>query len=229
MGACVQDSNKKRGAYLAREGRSKSVYREYFEAICIAVLLALFIRTFVVQAFKIPSGSMLPTLLIGDHLLVNKFIYGIRMPFTGKLVIPIDQPERGDVVVFRFPKDRSVDYIKRVIGTPGDTVEIREKKVYINGEPIDDTHAHISTPSILNASASPRDNFGPVLVPDGRIFVMGDNRDNSYDSRFWGFVDQKDILGKAFILYWSWDIEKPLLSFDRLASIRWTRLGNVID
>jgi len=229
MGACVQDSNKKRGAYLAREGRSKSVYREYFEAICIAVLLALFIRTFVVQAFKIPSGSMLPTLLIGDHLLVNKFIYGIRMPFTGKLVIPIDQPERGDVVVFRFPKDRSVDYIKRVIGTPGDTVEIREKKVYINGEPIDDPHAHISTPSILNASASPRDNFGPVLVPDGRIFVMGDNRDNSYDSRFWGFVDQKDILGKAFILYWSWDIEKPLLSFDRLASIRWTRLGNVID
>lgn len=214
---------------MTREGRSKSVFREYFEAICIAVLLALFIRTFVVQAFKIPSGSMLPTLLIGDHLLVNKFIYGIRVPFTGKLLIPIDKPERGDVVVFRFPKDRSVDYIKRVVGTPGDTVEVREKKVYINGEPIDDPHAHISTPSVLNASASPRDNFGPVLVPDDRIFVMGDNRDNSYDSRFWGFVDQQDILGMAFILYWSWDIEKPLLSLDRLASIRWQRLGKVID
>lgn len=214
---------------MTREGRSKSVFREYFEAICIAVLLALFIRTFVVQAFKIPSGSMLPTLLIGDHLLVNKFIYGIRVPFTGKLLIPIDEPERGDVVVFRFPKDRSVDYIKRVIGKPGDTVEVREKKVYINGEPIDDPHAHISTPSVLNASASPRDNFGPVLVPDDRIFVMGDNRDNSYDSRFWGFVDQQDILGMAFILYWSWDIEKPLLSLDRLASIRWQRLGKVID
>lgn len=214
---------------MTREGRSKSVFREYFEAICIAVLLALFIRTFVVQAFKIPSGSMLPTLLIGDHLLVNKFMYGVRMPFTGKLLIPFNEPERGDVVVFRFPKDRSVDYIKRVIGTPGDTVEIREKKVYINGEPIEDPYAHISTPSLLNANASPRDNFGPVLVPDDRIFVMGDNRDNSYDSRFWGFVDQKDILGKAFILYWSWDIDKPLLSLDRLTSIRWKRLANIID
>lgn len=214
---------------MIREGKSKSVFREYFEAICIAVLLALFIRTFVVQAFKIPSGSMLPTLLIGDHLLVNKFIYGIRMPFSGKLLIPFEKPQRGDVVVFRFPKDKSVDYIKRVIGTPGDTVEVREKKVYINGEPISDPYAHISTPSVLNSSASPRDNFGPVLVPDDRIFVMGDNRDNSYDSRFWGFVDQKDILGKAFILYWSWDIEKPLFSFDRLASIRWKRLAKVID
>ncbi|EKD39074.1 MAG: hypothetical protein ACD_75C00517G0005, partial [uncultured bacterium] len=211
------------------EGRSKSVFREYFEAICIAVLLALFIRTFVVQAFKIPSGSMLPTLLIGDHLLVNKFIYGIRLPFTGNLMIPFNKPERGDVVVFRFPKDRSVDYIKRVVGTSGDTVEVRKKQVYINGEPVDDPHAHISSPSILNASASPRDNFGPVLVPEGRIFVMGDNRDNSYDSRFWGFVDQKDILGKAFILYWSWDIEQPLVSLDRMASIRWKRLANIID
>lgn len=214
---------------MTREANTKSVFREYFEAIFIAVLLALFIRTFVVQAFKIPSGSMLPTLLIGDHLLVNKFIYGIRMPFTGKLLVPISDPERGDVVVFRFPKDKSVDYIKRVIGLPGDTMEIRDKKVYINGEPIDDPYAHISTPSILNAAASPRDNFGPVMVPEGKIFVMGDNRDNSYDSRFWGFVDQKDILGEAFILYWSWDIDKPLLSLDRLASIRWTRLADVID
>lgn len=214
---------------MKKEGRNKSVFREYFEAICIAVLLALFIRTFVVQAFKIPSGSMLPTLLIGDHLLVNKFIYGVKMPFTGNILIPFNKPARGDVVVFRFPKDRSVDYIKRVVGTPGDTVEIKQKKVYINGEPVDDPHAHLSTPSMLGAQASPRDNFGPVLVPEGRIFVMGDNRDNSYDSRFWGFVEQKDILGKAFILYWSWDIEQPLVSLDRLTSIRWKRLAKIID
>ncbi|MGW8194365.1 MAG: signal peptidase I [Desulforhopalus sp.] len=210
-------------------GKKKSVFREYFEAICIAVLLALFIRTFIVQAFKIPSGSMLPTLLIGDHLLVNKFIYGIRMPFTGKVLIPIKEPQRGDVVVFRFPKDRSIDYIKRVIGVPGDTVEIRDKKVYINGKAISDPHAHFSTTTSQSRSASPRDNFGPVLVPENRIFVMGDNRDNSYDSRFWGFVDQKDILGKAFILYWSWDIDKPLFSLDRLTSIRYGRLAHLID
>lgn len=214
---------------MALIGKKKSVFREYFEAICIAVLLALFIRTFVVQAFKIPSGSMLPTLLIGDHLLVNKFIYGIKMPFTGKILVPFKKPQQGDVVVFRFPKDRSIDYIKRVIGTPGDTVEIRDKKVYVNGKPIDDPHAYISSSTILNAKASPRDNFGPVLVPDDRIFVMGDNRDNSYDSRFWGFVDQRDILGEAFILYWSWDIDKPLFSIERLKSIRLSRLANLIN
>ena len=172
---------------------------------------------------------MLPTLLIGDHLLVNKFIYGIRVPFTGKILVPINSPKQGDVIVFRFPKDRSIDYIKRVIGTPGDTVEIKNKKVFINGEPINDPHAHISTPAVLNANASPRDNFGPILVPEQRVFVMGDNRDNSYDSRFWGFVDQRDILGKAFILYWSWDIDKPLFSLERFASIRFGRLANLID
>ncbi len=214
---------------MARKIRKKSVFREYFEAICIAIILALFIRTFVVQAFKIPSGSMLPTLLIGDHLLVNKFIYGIRVPFTGKILVPIKKPKQGDVVVFRFPKDRSIDYIKRVVGTPGDTIEIKEKKVFINDKPITDAHAHISSPSILSANASPRDNFGPILVPENRIFVMGDNRDNSYDSRFWGFVDQKDILGKAFILYWSWDIDKPLFSLERFTSIRFGRFANLID
>lgn len=213
---------------MASTTKKKSVFREYFEAIFIAVLLALFIRTFVVQAFKIPSGSMLPTLLIGDHLLVNKFIYGIRVPFTGKVLVPISDPEKGDVVVFRFPKDRSIDYIKRVIGVPGDTVEIKNKKVFINGAAVEDPHAHISSPSSISGKDSPRDNFGPVLVPENRIFVMGDNRDNSYDSRFWGFVDQKDILGKAFILYWSWDIDKGLFSVDRLTSIRWDRLANLI-
>ena len=172
---------------------------------------------------------MLPTLLIGDHLLVNKFIYGIRVPFTGKILIPIKNPKHGDVVVFRFPKDRSIDYIKRVIGTPGDTVLIKDKKIFINGKPAKDKHAHLSAPSILPASDSPRDNFGPIIVPEKHIFVMGDNRDNSYDSRFWGFVDQRDILGKAFILYWSWDIDKPLFSLERFTSIRFDRLANLID
>lgn len=209
--------------------RKKSVFREYFEAIVVAIILALFIRTFVVQAFKIPSGSMLPTLLIGDHLLVNKFIYGIKIPFSGTTLVPIKDPERGDVVVFKFPKDKSIDYIKRVVATPGDTVEIKDKKIFINGVAVPDEHANISSSSVLSASASPRDNFGPVLVPEKRIFVMGDNRDNSYDSRFWGFVDQKDVLGKAFILYWSWNIDKPLVSLDRLSSIRWTRLAHLID
>ncbi len=209
--------------------KNKSVFREYFEAIVIAVLLALFIRTFIVQAFKIPSGSMLPTLQIGDHLLVSKFIYGVKLPFTGTMLVPIKEVSRGDVVVFRFPKDRSIDYIKRVIGIPGDTVEIKNKKVLVNGKPIEDSHAHLTASAILKAKASPRDNLGPILVPEDRIFVMGDNRDNSYDSRFWGFVDQKDILGKAFILYWSWDIKEPLLSVDRFTSIRWGRFGNLID
>jgi len=214
---------------LAGKRGKKSVFREYFEAIVIAVLLALFIRTFVVQAFKIPSGSMLPTLQIGDHLLVSKFIYGIKLPFTGTLLVPFKKITQGDVVVFRFPKDRSVDYIKRVIGTPGDTVEVRNKKVIVNGKPINDSHAHITSATILDTKSSPRDNMGPILVPEDHIFVMGDNRDNSYDSRFWGFVDQKDVLGKAFILYWSWDIKKPLFSIERLTSIRWERLANLIE
>lgn len=214
---------------MAGQKSSKSVFREYFEAITIAILLALFIRTFVVQAFKIPSGSMLPTLLIGDHLLVNKFVYGVSLPFTGKTLLSFREPERGEVVVFRFPKDRSIDYIKRVVAVPGDTLQVRDKQLYINGERVEDPHAYISAPTILPGPVSPRDNFGPVLVPEGRVFVMGDNRDNSYDSRFWGFVEQSDILGKAFILYWSWDIDENFLSTQRFASIRWNRLANMID
>ena len=202
----------------------KSIVREYVEAILIAVILALFIRTFVVQAFKIPSGSMLPTLKIGDHLLVNKFIYGLRVPFAGTTIIPWKEPVRGDIIVFRYPKDRSTDYIKRVIGTPGDTVLIKDRVVIINGERVDDPHAHFSRP----LGQSPKANYGPVTVPADSYFVMGDNRDNSSDSRFWGFVDEKDILGKAFILYWSWDLEKPLFSIERFTSVRWSRIGDII-
>ena len=171
---------------------------------------------------------MLPTLQIGDHLLVNKFIYGIKVPFTGKTLVPIASPKHNDVVVFRYPKNRSIDYIKRVVGTPGDTLEIKNKKVFLNGIRIEDPHAHYTDNSIMNGVLGPRDNLGPITVPDGKIFVMGDNRDNSHDSRFWGFVDHKDILGKAFIIYWSWDIQQPLLSFDRVTSIRWGRLADII-
>jgi signal peptidase I len=213
---------------VSSEGKKKSVFREYAEAIIVAVLLALFIRTFVIQAFKIPSGSMLPTLQIGDHLLVNKFIYGIRVPFSGKLLIPIKEPKHGDVIVFRFPEDRSIDYIKRVIGVAGDKVEIKNKQLLINGKKMEDPHAHFSSSANLPPAVSPKDNFGPITVPEGKIFVMGDNRDNSYDSRFWGYVDNQDILGKAIIIYWSWDIQKPLLSLERFTSIRWNRLADII-
>jgi signal peptidase I len=208
--------------------KKKSVVREYAEAIAIAILLALFIRTFVVQAFKIPSGSMLPTLLIGDHLLVNKFIYGIRVPFSGKVLVPLKDPKSGDIIVFKFPKDRSIDYIKRVVGVPGDKIEVKNKKVYRNDKLAEDPFAHFTSTTILPGSVSPKDNFGPITVPEGKYFVMGDNRDNSSDSRFWGFVETNDVLGKAMIIYWSWDIDKPLLSVDRFSSIRWGRLADVI-
>ncbi len=218
----------KKGESLDLNKKKKSVFREYVEAIVIAILLAIIIRTFIVQAFKIPSGSMLPTLQIGDHLLVNKFIYGVRIPFSGNLLIPWKLPDHGDVVVFRFPKDRSIDYIKRVVGIPGDIVKIKNKTVFINNKPVEDSHAHFTSQTLMRASSGPRDNLGPITVPEGKIFVMGDNRDNSYDSRFWGFVEQKDVLGKAFIIYWSWDIKESLFSLERFFSVRWSRLGSII-
>jgi signal peptidase I len=184
--------------------KNKSVVREYAEAAVIAVILALFIRTFVVQAFKIPSGSMEPTLLVGDHILVNKFIYGIKMPFTHKTLIPISRPQRGDVIVFIYPVDETKDFIKRVIGLPGDTVEIRGQKTYINGQVYEDEHGFYSNKGKAGAQSGVRSQFGPLTVPENRLFVMGDNRDHSYDSRFWGYVPADWVKGKAFIIYWSW-------------------------
>lgn len=198
--------------------KRKGIIREYAEAILIAIILALFIRTFVVQAFKIPSGSMIPTLQVGDHILVNKFIYGVKIPFIRKTIIPLRKPKRGDVIVFIFPKDRSKDFIKRVIGIEGDTVEIVDKKVYINGKPFNDPYGVHSDSFIFPEGIEPRDNFGPITVPKDAVFVMGDNRDNSRDSRFWGFVKLKDIKGEAFIVYWSWD------NF----SVKWNRIGKLI-
>ena len=191
--------------------KKKSTLREYTEAAIIAILLALFIRTFVVQAFKIPSGSMEPTLLIGDHILVNKFIYGIKIPLLRKTLIPISQPKRGAVIVFIYPVDKSKDFIKRVIGLPGDRIEIRGNRIYINGRLFKDKHGYYSKRKreINNPEGGTR--YGPITVPAGHYFVMGDNRDHSYDSRFWGFVPSANIKGEAFIIYWSWPHWKRFL------------------
>lgn len=198
----------------------KSKVREYAEAIIIAVVIALFIRTFIVQAFKIPSGSMKPTLQIGDHILVSKFIYGVKIPFIQKTLIPISDPQRTDIVVFIYPEDRSKDFVKRVIAVGGDTVEIRNKKIYLNGLPYQDKYGVYTDDAIIPGAAQPRDNFGPVTVPPDNLFVMGDNRDQSYDSRFWGFVNIRDVLGKAWIIYWSWNSEET--------TVRWNRLGRIL-
>lgn len=197
----------------------KSRLRENVEAILIAILLALFIRTFIVQAFKIPSGSMKPTLQIGDHILVNKFTYGVDLPFTDVTIIPGGRPERGDIIVFEYPVEPDKDFIKRVIGIPGDVVEIRDKTVYVNGKPIDQGYTMHTEDHVIPVGKNPRDNFGPVRIPENEYFVLGDNRDNSYDSRFWGFVEEETIKGKAFIIYWSWDSEQFWPRWSRLAQI----------
>jgi signal peptidase I len=188
--------------------KKKSIVREYAESIIIALLLALVIRTYLVQAFKIPSGSMEDTLVIGDHLLVSKFIYGTRIPFTDSQIIKVRDPRQGDVIVFEYPEDPSKDFIKRVIGTPGDVVEGRDKKVYVNGKLYQNPHEVHKEKETIPREMNPRDSFGPVTVPANSYFVMGDNRDRSYDSRFWGFVTRDKIKGLAFIKYWSWDSEK---------------------
>lgn len=233
----------------------KSKFREYAEAIIIAILLALLIRTFVVQAFKIPSGSMIPTLAIGDHILVSKFIYGLKMPFTDSRFFILRQPRRGDIIVFSFPgnkekkeceslpgniisrleniwnnknllylfKDDCRDFIKRVIGVGGDKVEIRNKTVYVNDIALVEPYSVHKDKMIRNKSLEPRDNYGPTIVPRSKFFVMGDNRDYSNDSRFWGFVDMSEIKGEAFIIYWSWNSRN-----NWLRKVRWGRTGKLI-
>ncbi|MGB2688950.1 MAG: signal peptidase I, partial [Desulfobacterales bacterium] len=177
--------------------KKKSGLRENIEAILVAIVLALFIRTFVIQAFKIPSGSMKETLLIGDHILVNKFIYGVKVPYLQTTIVPITNPKHGDIVVFKFPEDPTKDFIKRVIAVAGDVVEVRDKQVYVNRKLLNHDFGIHTDSYIFPSSVQPRDNFGPVVVPEKSIFVMGDNRDQSYDSRFWGFVDLKALKGKA--------------------------------
>lgn len=191
---------------------------EYTKAIVTALILALIIRTFIVQAFKIPSGSMLPTLLIGDHILVNKFIYGTKIPFTDKRILQFTKPKRGDIIVFKYPEDPSRDFIKRVIAVEGDIVGGMNKKVVVNRQILEEPYVQHTDNSAIG-SISQRDNFGPFIVPKNKYFVMGDNRDQSYDSRFWGYVDIKDIKGKAFIIYWSWDSKKKLPRLNRIGKL----------
>jgi len=203
----------------------KKILKEYIEPIAIAILIALFIRTFIVQAFKIPSSSMEPTLQVGDHLLVTKFIYGIKIPFIKTKYFPLKNPQRGDIIVFVYPKDRSKDFIKRVIGTEGEKVEILHNKIYINDRLIEDPWGHYydeRTPSLKYPQ--PMERFGPIVVPKKSLFVLGDNRDNSQDSRFWGFVSETEVKGKALIIYFSWDRYAQSL----LEKVRWVRFGKLI-
>ncbi len=222
------------GAETSAPPAQKSVVREYAEALIIAFVLAVFIRTFFIQAYKIPSGSMEPTLLIGDHILVDKFAYGFRLPDSffgvaipgipwGHYLFDTGAIHRGNVVVFVFPPDPTKDFIKRVIAVAGDTVAVKNAVVYLNGKVMPDPHAHYSLSADAPTPLSPRDNFGPVKVPKGDIFVMGDNRDRSYDSRFWGFVPIDNVEGRAFLIYWSWKSDGS-----GLLHVRWDRLGMVI-
>lgn len=227
----------------AQKQTKKSFYKEWIEPFLIAAVVALFIRQFAVEAFKIPSGSMIPTLTIGDHLLVNKFIYGPRIPFTDKRFFAWKEPQRGDIIVFKFPQDESKNFIKRVIGVPGDKIEIRKGVLLINDQPVPIEEARTADAGAQNpVEGWPhvyderlgqvthriqylRDqsgvDFGPVLVPAQSVFVMGDNRDNSQDSRVWKFVKYNKILGKALIIYWSWDGNDGRW-------LRWERIGSLI-
>jgi signal peptidase I len=210
------------------------------------VILALFVRTWVVQAFKIPTGSMENNLLIGDHLLVNKFVFGPEPNALERAVLPVRDIRRGDIVVFKYPDEPTRDFIKRVIGLPGETVELRNKKVFVNGQALEEPYVHF-----LDAghgageitSFDVRERYGPVQVPDGQYFVMGDNRDNSQDSRYWGFLPRHYIKGKALMIYWSYEsgredyVDEGIgASLKRLFSIvthfftrtRWERIFNQI-
>ncbi|NTV48386.1 MAG: signal peptidase I [Geobacteraceae bacterium] len=199
--------------------KKKGLVREYAESIIIAVLLALVIRTYLVQAFKIPSGSMEDTLAIGDHLLVSKFMYGTKIPFVDQRILKLRDPRQGDVIVFEYPEDPSKDFIKRVVGVPGDVVEGKDKKVYVNGKHYENSHEVHKERDTIPKEMNPRDTFGPVTVPADSYFVMGDNRDRSYDSRFWKFVRRDQIKGLAFIKYWSWDREKFMPRFGNIGKL----------
>ncbi|MER3446870.1 MAG: signal peptidase I [Candidatus Dadabacteria bacterium] len=231
----------------------KSGLRQNIESLIIAIALALFIRTFIVQPFKIPSGSMIPTLLIGDHLLVSKFIYGTKIPFTDKRILPLNNIKRGDIIVFTYPdyendpSKKGVDYIKRVIGIPGDSIDVRGRNLYINGQEIplkylgdfldkrsgleyDEYEENLFGRKHLvmylhGKESTEKGSYLPVArVPQGRVFVMGDNRDNSQDSRFWGYVPVENIAGRAFIIHWSWDWDSNGI----LDKVRWNRIFTII-
>jgi signal peptidase I len=222
-------------------GRPKSAVREYTESIVIAVVLALVIRTFVVQAFKIPSGSMEDTLLIGDHILVNKLSYGLQIPFLNtkvRIFGLMGDPDRGDIIVFPYPRDPSRDFIKRVVGLPGERVEVRNHHAYVNGEPLKELYVKLEERPPTQPSRY--SHWGPEVVPPGKLFVMGDNRDNSADGRDWGFLDSSQVKGRAFIIYWSWDGSEPKFFWlghlpipnpkaILLDGIRWGRIAKLLQ
>jgi len=196
-------------------GARKGKVREYAEAFGVALLIALVVRTLLLQAFKIPSSSMENTLLVGDHIFVNKFVYGYHVPYTKGRILRFSTPKRGDIIVFVFPEDPKKDFIKRVIAVPGDTVEIRQKAVLVNGKPLDEPYVRFADGKNTDGFPRARDNLPPVRVPEGKLFMMGDNRDRSYDSRFWGFVDMDAVIGKALFIYFSIDWNQ---------GIRWTEV-----
>jgi signal peptidase I len=205
----------------------KKLLWEYVKAVLTALVLALIIRAFVIQAFTIPSGSMIPTLLVGDYILVNKFLLGspVDIPFTNINLFRMPglrRPHKGDVIVFKFPVDPSKDFIKRVVAVGGDTIEARDKVIYVNGQPANEPFMRHTDNLVLPN----RDNFGPIEIPQDKYFCMGDNRDNSRDSREWGFVDIKDVKGKALIIYFSKDTSHPLLRLDK---VRFERIGRLIQ
>jgi signal peptidase I len=197
-------------------GKVRSVVREYVEAALWALVITLFLRAFVIQAFRIPSASMENTLLIGDFLFVNKFEYGPKIPFTHIRLPGIREPRRGDVIVFQFPQDPSKDFIKRCVATEGQTLEVRNKQVLVDGRPLDESYAIHSDPTVRPAGIDSRDNFGPVTVGKDQMFMMGDNRDNSNDSRYWGQLDMDLVKGRALFLYWSWNSDRNWPRWERI-------------
>lgn len=228
----------------------KSTTRDYYETLLVTMILLNFARIFVFQTFKIPTGSMEDNLLIGDHIVVNKFIYGNEGPPAWARLFPFRDIQRGDIIVFRFPLDPDVDYVKRVVALPGETVEVRDKQVYLDGKKVDQQFAVFADPQVYpNDPALPeqvkvRDNMEPRTVPDGYYFAMGDNRDLSYDSRFWGFVPRTYIKGRPFIVYWSFRAEsstgQPLPLGERIKELvhvavnffrktRWDRMFFIVD
>jgi signal peptidase I len=206
----------------------KSTAREYFESICVAVILALFVRTFIVQAFKIPTGSMENNLLIGDHLLVNKFVFAPTMTRPEETLLPIDPIRRGDIIVFKYPEEPERDFIKRVIGLPGETIELRKKRVYIDDTLLDEPYVHFLVPPDEDGGGDfdVRVQYGPVTVPPGHYFMMGDNRDNSQDSRYWGFLPQEYVKGRALFVYFSFGEESGLSGL--VTGVRWNRIFHQI-
>jgi signal peptidase I len=202
----------------------KSVLRDYFESLVIAVMLALFVRTWVFQAFQIPTGSMEPNLLVGDHLIVNRMIFAPAATGLERALLPDRRIRRGDIVVFKYPEDPERDYIKRVIGLPGDRLELRRKQILINDQPIDEPYAHFLQPAGLGQSDDVRENYGPVTVPPGQFFMMGDNRDNSQDSRYWGFLPANFVKGQALFIYFSVAEGRSLLT-----GIRWDRMLDGVE